>query len=435
MDIELKQAQESVEKAFHDFRQANDEALKQKADKGYVDGLLEEKITKLNARIDESRDELKRRLDDQEKARQKERLFGGANSGEDGSGHVESFSRQMSAVHGSRVALSAEDFMAYKSALMKQFRKGSAGLLPEEQAALRVGVDPDGGYWVTPDTGGRIATKLFETSPMRQICSVQTVSTDKLEGIIDNDEADSGWVGEEESRAATGTPQIGKWSIDVHEQYASPKATQKLLDDAEVDVESWLTAKIADKLARVENTAFVSGTGVTQPIGFLSTPTPVTTADSSRAWGTLQYFPSGASGAFDSSLPGDYLIDLVFGLKAGYRSNAVFLMARSTLAGVRKLKDGDGNYLWQPDFGSRQGGALLGYPIVEAEDMPVIGSNSFSIAFGDFRAGYQIVDRSGIRVLRDPFTAKPYVVFYATKRVGGGLVNSEAIKLFKFAAS
>jgi HK97 family phage major capsid protein len=328
--------------------------------------------------------------------------------------------------------LDEKTYSDYKSAFSSYLRKNNAGHGMDEVKALSVGSDPDGGYAVHPDMSGRIATLVLETSPMRQAANAVTIGTDALEGVNDLSEATSGWVGETEGRSETTAPKIGEWRIPVFEQYAEPRATQKLLDDAMFDVEGYLAGKIADRLARMENSAFINGNGNKKPRGILTYPAGV---PSSSSFAVIEQLPSGAAGAFASTNPGDALINLVYSLKAPYRENAVFMMKRSVLAAVRKLKDGQGNYLWQPDFQTKQGGTLLGFNVIEAEDMPAIAANSLSIAFGDFNAGYQIVDRQGIRILRDSFTAKPYVKFYTTKRVGGDVVNFEAIKLLKFAAS
>lgn len=328
--------------------------------------------------------------------------------------------------------LDVATYRGYKAALSQYLRKNNAGSGGDEIKALSAGSDPDGGYAVTPDMTGRIIGLIRETSPVRQVANVATIGTDALEGVNDLNEATSGWIGETEARSETDTPQIGEWRIPVHEQYAEPRATQKLLDDAMFDVEGYLTAKIAERLSRMENTAFITGNGVRKPRGFLTYPagTP-----SSSSFSVIEQVPTGGAGAFAATDPGDALISLVYSLKSAYRAKAVFMMKRATLAEVRKLKDENGNYLWQPDFQMKQGGTLLGFDVVEAEDMPAIGAGSLSIAFGDFDAGYQIVDRQGIRILRDSFTAKPYVKFYTTKRVGGDVVNFEAIKLLKFATS
>jgi len=297
---------------------------------------------------------------------------------------------------------------------------------------MSVGSDPDGGYTVTPDMSGRMVKKIFESSPMRQVASVAVIGSDRLEGFADLEEGTATWVGETAARTATGTPAVGKWEIAVHELYAFPQITQKLLDDSQFNVETWLADKNADKFVRTENAAFLTGNGVGKPRGLLDYTTAAT-ADSARAWASFEHIATGTSGGFGSTTNGtDKIIDLVYAVKAAYRQGANFMMSRSTLAGVRKLKDGQGNYAWQPSVGVLSGGSLLGFNIVEAEDMPVIAANSLSIAFGNFAEAYQIVDRVGIRTLRDALTNKPYVGFYSTKRVGGAAIHFEAVKFLKF---
>lgn len=320
----------------------------------------------------------------------------------------------------------------HTAAILNYLRKGEHGVSGDIKAELSVHSDPEGGYFVNPDMTGRIVEKIYETSPMRQVANVTTTNADAKEGLNDLDEASAGWVGETESRTETDTPDIGEWRIPIHEMYAEPRATQKQLEDADRDVESWLEGKLASKFGRMENTAFVSGDGIKKPRGFLDHDN-ASTNDDSRAWGTLQFVTTGNSGDFAASDSADVLYDCLFKLKANYLANAVWMMARSTMAEVAKLKDGQGNYLLTMGrIDARTPFSLLGYPVFIAEDMPAIASNSLSIAFGDFNSGYQIVDRRGITILRDPYTAKGKVKLYSTKRVGGDLLNSEAIKLIKF---
>jgi len=435
MNDEIKKIVEKTEKAFNDFKETNDKRLDEIEAKGKSDPLTEEKLGKINTAMSGFQDELKsahkkndERMAEMETAINRQNSADDEAKGEDLSAEIKSMSAQV----GRQV--SKDELVNYKNALDSYVRKNNAGASAEEIKALSVGIDPDGGYWVAPDKSGRIAKLLYETSAMRQVANVVTIGTDRLEGAYDLDEATSGWVGETEARTETDTPQIGKWEIPVHEQYAEPRATQKVLDDAAYPVEEWLEGKIADKLARTENTAFITGNGVGKPRGFLDYST--STAEIAKAtYGSLiQHVITGVSGGFHATLPGDAIIDAVFKLKNSYRMNAAFMMSRATLGEVRKLKDGQGNYLWQPDFSQRLGGLLVGYRTVEAEDMPVIAANSLSIAFGDFNKAYQIVDRQGIRILRDPFTAKPYVKFYTTKRTGGDMVDFDALKLIKFAS-
>lgn len=425
---EMRSAVYDLGRAFEAFKDANDQRLREIERRGSADPLTDMKVNRLNAdvtRAIDSADTAKRRIDLLETA-----LSRAPSAKGDEWQEAEAFMLERKNHLGQDFGV--DSYRHYKSAFRNYLRKNNAGSGVEEIKALSVGSDPDGGYTVTPDMTGRIAQLVQETSPMRKVANVITIGTDALEGINDLNEATSGWVGETDDRAETASPKIGEYRIPVYEQYAEPRATQKLLDDALFNVEEWLAGKIADRLSRMENTAFVTGNGIRKPRGFLTYAAGTPTAS---GFSVIEQLPSGAAGAFAASDPGDALISLVYSLKSAYRENACFMMRRSTLAEVRKLKDGDGNYLWQPDFQLRQGGTLLGFDVVEAEDMPAIAANSLSIAFGDFNTGYQIVDRQGIRILRDSFTAKPYVKFYTTKRVGGDVVNFEAIKLMKFAAS
>ncbi len=429
MSNDVQTAVYDLGRAFEAFKDANDQRLREIERRGHADPLTDMKVNRLNGEITraiDAADNAKRRLDQMETAISR----GSRLSAGDEWKEAETFALERK---GSGIAdLGIDAYRNYKSAFRSYVRKNNAGSAVDEIKALSVGSDPDGGYTVTPDMSGRIAQLVRETSPLRQVANVVTIGTDALEGIHDVNEATSGWVGENEARSETTSPKIGEYRIPVHEQYAEPRATQKLLDDAMFNVEEWLAGKIAERMARMENEAFVAGNGVRKPRGFLTYAAGTPTAGS---FNVIERIASGANGGFTDEDPGDALISLVFALKAAYRENAVFMMKRSTLAEVRKLKDGDGNYLWQPDFQLKQGGTLLGFDVVEAEDMPDIANASLSIAFGDFKAGYQIVDRQGIRILRDSFTAKPYVKFYTTKRVGGDVVNFEAIKLMSFSAA
>jgi HK97 family phage major capsid protein len=346
---------------------------------------------------------------------------------------------------------SVRRFLDYKKALLRYIVVGDGKLMDAEREVLAMGEakamsvinEADGGYFAPPEMSSRILTRVFETSPMRSIASVISIGTDAIEFPTDtNDAVTGGWVGEKDSRGETATPQIGEQRISVHELYAEPRVTQKLVDDANINIEEWLGNKIGDKIARTQNTAFVSGNGEAKPRGFLDySGAAVTTDDDTRDWGVLQYVATGAAGAFDTSTvdataaPADELIDLKSKLKAVYRPGASWLMNRATASVVEKIKDKDGNYVWRAGLVEGQPDRLLGFPVVTAEDMPDIAANSYSIAFGNFREGYQIVDRQGIRILRDPFTAKTFIKLYTTARTGGDLVNSDAIKLLKFAAS
>lgn len=325
-------------------------------------------------------------------------------------------------------------FDEYRAAQANYIRYGDRRLTQDEVKTLQISVDPDGGYLVTPDVSGRIVTKIFETSPIRQIASVSNTSKDKVEGIEDTGEAGAGYAGERATSGNTTTPQVGKWEIPIANIDTEPKATSNLLDDADVDIEAWLSGKVADKIGRFENGEFCTGVGGANKIRGITTYDTALDSGSGVAWGSLGYIKTGVNGAFAGSNPGDKIFDLVGLLKEGYLQNARFVTRREVITLMRKFKDSQGNYLWQPSLVLGNPESFAGYAITRAEDMPALSGNGHSLAFGDFREGYQIFDRQGIRVLRDPFTAKPYIKFYTTKRTGGGVLNYEAIKLLQFAA-
>lgn len=425
---QLAEAVDGVKSGFEAFKEANDQRLKEIEAKGSADPLLEEKL----AKIEKDMDAKQARLDQFELSmkRQHRTVVDEKGNEIDLDAKASKWANMVARARGTRVEnFGAKDLDGYKAAFNTFLRKGDEIISADEKKALSVGSDPDGGYVVHPDMSGAIVTKVFETSPMRAYASIQTISTDALEGLFDLEEAASGWVGETDSRPETATPQLGKWRIPVHELYAQPRATQKLLDDAEINMEAWLAGKVSEKFARDEAAAFVNGTGNNKPRGFL------TYADGTTLPGTIEQFDTGVNGAFAAAPNGgDVLIDALYGLKAQYRANATWFMNRATTKLARKLKDSDGAYLWSPGIAAGQPATLLGYPIAAFEDMPDPATGSLSIAVGDMRAAYQIVDRAGIRTLRDPYSSKPYVEFYTTKRVGGDVVNFEALKIVNFQA-
>jgi HK97 family phage major capsid protein len=289
-----------------------------------------------------------------------------------------------------------------------------------------------GGFAIPREIDEKIDKTLVAISPIRAIANVVKVGTSNYRKLITTGGTPSGWVGFEAARPETATPTFSEIIPASGDLYANPAASQHMLDDAMFDVEGWLANEIATEFARAEGFAFVKGTGTNQPLGFLSSPN-ATTADGTRPIGTLQTIGTGLSAAFPAANPADKLIDLVQVLRQPYRQGAVFVMNSSTAAVIRKFKTSDGAFIWQPGLVSGQPATLLGYPVIEAEDMPDMAANSLSVAFGNFKAGYVIAERHATSILRDPYTRKPYVHFYATKRVGGQVVNSEAIKLLKFA--
>jgi HK97 family phage major capsid protein len=403
---------------FDEFKKTNNELLANKAD-GKAVGELESKLAKIQADLDKAEVENQKRVNEIKLA---------MNRPSTGDAHAMEVQESKGKFR---------DFMRKGDG-----KSGLATLDVVEKKALAVNDDTGGGYLVHADLSGRIVKRVFETSPIRAWASIQTISTDALEGMLDANQADYGWVSETGARAVTATPKIGMWRIPTHEIFASPAVTQKLLDDAAWDSESWLADKVADRFARAENNAFVLGDGVTKPRGFLSYTGVADSASTDFVSGTsVGYIKTGVNDAFPAvpttaapTAQGNPIIDLIYALKSVYREapGTAFAMHRTTFAAVRKLQDALGNYIWQPGLAG-QPSTLAGYAVAEFNDMPQIGdTNKFAIAFANWKAAYQIVDRVGVRILRDPFTSKPYILFYTTKRTGGDLLNKEAIKLLNF---
>jgi HK97 family phage major capsid protein len=295
-------------------------------------------------------------------------------------------------------------------------------------------VPADGGYAIPKEIDDEIDKTLKSISPIRAVANVVRVGSAGYRKLVTTNGVASGWASEVATRPTTGTPSFNEVVPSFGELYANPAATQAMLDDAQFDVEAWLADEIATQFAKAEGTAFVNGDGIDKPKGFMSY-TAVATSDATRAFGQLQYVPSGLAGGLPTTSPENKLLDLVHALRAPYRQGAVWVMNSETLATIRKFKTADGAFLWMPGMVTGQPDTLLGYPIVESEDMPSIAANSMPIAFGNFKAGYLIAERSETNIMRDPYTNKPYVNFYATKRIGGAVSNSEAIKLMRIAVS
>jgi HK97 family phage major capsid protein len=433
--LEIKSLIEKQGQAWEEYKKTNDAIIAAKAD-GKAIGDLETKLAKISEDMDKLADSKKMIEDFMAKATAP---GGNGEVDKDLAAEVKGFNLAMRAEFQSKgkaipAELDVDGYKQYKSG----FFKLASGLkledlVGEERKAMSAGSDPDGGYLLPHSTMGRMVTKLFEQSTMRRLANVQTISTNKIEGIVDNDEADAGWVSELGTRSDSGTPQVGKWEIEAHELYAMPKASQRIIDDAAVDVEGWLAGKVADKFARVEGPAFAAGTGVGQPRGLFSYTTAAT-SDDTRAWGTFEHVITGASGAFHTT-KADPLQDLLGAFKDQYLQRAQWLMRREVRTALRKMKEATSDrYLWEPSLQAGQPDRLLGYAVNIDQYVPAIAADSLSLAFGDFAEAYQIVDRLGVRTLRDPYTAKPYVVFYTTKRTGGGAINSEAVKFLKFSA-
>lgn len=388
---------EALGKKFDEFKKTNDKR---------IEGLEEEK-GKLSGQVDTLNEKLGE-LDELKSNLEKELL---ALKRPDGTGTKEA--------------------SEHKTAFLQFVRKGiDTGLGDLQAKALQIGTEADGGYAVPEEMDRNIIQLLRDTSPMRQVCNQITVGSPDYKRLVGLGGAGSGWVGEADPRPATGTPTLGQISAFMGEIYSNPQATQTSLDDIFFNAETWLNEEVAREFSEKEGNAFLLGNGTNKPKGLLAYPL-LTTADDVRAFGSLQKLISGSAGAFN----GDKLIDLIHSLKAGYRANGKFMMGNLTVAYARKLKDSDGNYLWRPGLEAGAPSSLLGYGIVENEDMPDVAVDANAIAFGDFKRAYTIVDRIGTRVLRDPYTNKPYVGFYTTKRVGGMLVDSQAVKILTLSAA
>ncbi|MCF6273690.1 MAG: phage major capsid protein [Rhodobacteraceae bacterium] len=337
----------------------------------------------------------------------------------------------------SRHALStaADLDMPHKKAFSAYLRSGDDDALrglPMEEKALSTAVSADGGFLVDPQTSATISSVLRGAASIRAIANVVQVESTAYDVLVDQTDIGAGWASETAATAETGTPQIDRISIPLHELSALPKASQRLLDDSAFDVEGWLAGRIADKFSRAESQSFVLGDGIDKPTGFLTHPV---LDNGVWAWGNLGYVPTGAAGDFNGVDPADAIVDLVYALNAQYRANASFVMNSKTAGAVRKMKDVDGRFLWSDGLAAGEPARLMGYPVLIAEDMPDIAADAMAIAFGDFGAGYTVAERPDLRILRDPFSAKPHVLFYATKRVGGDVSDFAAIKLLKFAVA
>jgi HK97 family phage major capsid protein len=389
--------------------------------KRQLDALSESALSKIDAANRESQ----KRIDDLEAKLNRAHLGGGGGGGDETKRRSQAMDhhRMLLARKG---ALSAHneirdedvDFGGIKEwneSFRKYLRHDEKAL---NQKALLVGSDPDGGYFVPISQSSRIIERIFETSPVRQVATVENIGTTEFEIPRDENEFGGGWVGETTPPSETATAQLGMTKITAHEIYAEPRATQKMLEDASIDVEAWLYRKLAERFSRIEAAAFVGGDGNNKPRGFLAYP-------NGTASGQIERISSGAAAA----LTADGLIRLTFALKEGYALNGAFMMRRAALRDCMILKDTTGQYLFRADPTKGVPPTLLGYDVLQAADMPNVGAGSLSVAFADWRNFYTIVDRLGMTVLRDPLTAKPYVKFYARRRVGGDVVNFEAGKL------
>lgn len=398
---EVRAAQNELMSAFEAFRAANDQRLAEIEQKSSADVLLEEKVD----RIDRSLTRAQASLD---------RLsLAGLRPGTQPAPDL--------------------DRQEAKAAWAGFMRRGDESALAAIEAkSLSVGVASDGGHVAPPEVQATIDRRIIAASPMRRLASIRTTSANIFRKPIAISAPAVGWVAETGTRTETATPSLDLLSFPMGEIYAMAAATQTLLDDALLDMDQWLAGEIAESFSSAESIAFIFGDGVNKPKGLLAyTAAP----DASATWGQIGYLASGVAGAFPAANPVDKLVDLTYAPKTPYRANASFLMNRRSVGLVRKFKDSAGQYIWQPSLVAGQPATLLGFPVVECEDMPDVSASGLAIAFGDFEKGYLIVDRADVRVLRDPYTNKPFVMFYVTKRLGGGVQNFDAIKLLKFTVS
>ncbi|MEM6899464.1 MAG: phage major capsid protein [Pseudomonadota bacterium] len=371
--------------AFEVYKQANDARLAEIEKRGHADPLVDDRLARIDKRLE-----------------------------------ALSLKSSRAELVGSDEPRDTEHSQSWQRYLRAGDESGIARL---DVKSLSAGTDDQGGYVAPPELDQLIESRLLVASPMRQIASVRQTSAGVFRKPIGLG-VEARWAGETDARTETQTDGLSLVEFPAGELYALPAATQTLLDDAYSDIDAWLADEVEGAFAAQESAAFVSGDGVNKPRGFLSY---TIVDDASHAWGQI----GSVSGDFTGANPGDGLLDLIYAPKSQFRANGRFVMNRRTVSEVRKLKDADGRYLWQPGQGG-EASTLLGYAITEIEDMPDIGAGNAAIAFGDFRRGYLIVDRVGTRVLRDPYSAKPFVLFYTTKRVGGGVQNFDAIKVMTF---
>ncbi len=321
----------------------------------------------------------------------------------------------------------------HKKAFDSYVRKGDAHALNAMEAkAMSVGSGQDGGYLVPPETEAEIGRLISKASPFRDICDVRQVSASVFNKPFNTNGHQAGWIGETSSRPQTTSATLANLQFQTMELYAMPAATQALLDDSIVNIDDWMAKEVQIVFGEQETNAFTNGDGITSPKGLLTYPK---VAQSAWTWGNTGYLANGVAGGFATTAPSDKLIDLVYTVKAGYRAEGRFMMSRNTQGQIRKFKDNQNEYIWQPGAAADQAPTLMGFPVTENEFMPDIATGIFGVAFGNFRRGYLVVDRIGVRLLRDPYTAKPYVLFYVTKRVGGGMQDFDAIKMLKFDVS
>ncbi len=404
MTLETKEALENLTRSFETFKSANDERLAEIESKGQADVITEEKLDRLNKEM--------------------ARLQGAA--------------KAMQAAAGRPNLSAKQDQDMIKAEQKRQFfegfiRKGHTQNLAQnlDQKALSTTVNTDGGYAVPVELDQQIEKRLRDLSPIRAEANVVAIGSSKYKKLVNVGGITSGWISETGARVETATPTLQEITPPLGEIYANPAATQTMLDDANFNVDKWLSEELAEEFSYQENGAFVNGSGINQPRGFLQY-TVSTAGDDSRTFGEIQALTTGVAGDWAAADPSDILVDMIHEMKSGYRSDAKFYMNTSLLAEIRKFKDADGNYLWRPALENAAPSTLLGYPVIEVAEMPTRAVSSLSLCFANMKRAYTITDRSGTQILRDPYSNKPYVHFYTTKRVGGAVTNDQAIKLLQF---
>lgn len=402
--MELKETIESIGRAFETFKAENDARLKEIEKKGHVDPLLAEKVEKINADIS-ALGEMKKQLEAIETAVARGQFAGGG--------------------------IAKDQEVIARAKAFTHLMRGNIDSVKDIniQASASTLSDPDGGFTVPEEVDTAIDRIQGTLSSMRRLATVRSISTDTYKTLVNQGGATSGWVAEKGSRTETDTPTLKEIAINTKELYAMPYATQTLLDDSRIDIGAWLAEEVSRVFDDAEGDSFINGNGVEKPKG-IAAYTMI--ANASYAWGKVGYIASGHASLLNNC---DKLIDLQHALKTSYRNGAAFLMNDSTCQTIRKLKDGDGNYIWRPGLIEGAPDVLLGKPVEYDDNVDDIGAGKYPIFYANFKRAYLIIDRFGTRVLRDPYTAKPYVAFYTTKRVGGGIVMYEAIKAFKIAAS
>ena len=415
---ELSKTIDSIATAFEEYKQTNDARIEAiKAGKGTAE--LDAKLARMDAAID-NMGEVKSKLEAMETRMSRPGAYG----------EGESTSREAAEYKGAFL-----NWMRSPTDQERQQKVTAAQRNLETRAAdARTSTGASGGFALPEEIERTIARIGVDMSPIRSLATVRTVGTPDYKELIDVNGAAFEWIGETDTRNQTNTPDLAEIAPTFGMASAKPQATEESLDDLFFDVENWLIQSAAEAIYAGEGVAFVSGNGTKKPKGFLAGPAPLSTADSSRAFGTLQYIASAQAAAMPTSP--DVFFDMIYSLRARYRANATWVTSKAVLATIRKYKEATTNaYMWQPALAAGQPSSFAGFPMVEAEDMPAVGAGTFPLAFGDFREGYLICDRVGMRMTRDEITTPGYVKFYIRKRVGGVLRNTQAIKLLKIAVS